>query len=147
MIACACAATGILSALRLRDDERRWRAWVTLLQRLYGELRYTAMPLQAIFAAVNTDDLQALPWLSEFAKDDAALRCPSALSKEEQPFAEGFFAGLGITDLEGQLRHVEWYIQRAEEEVEKAKDTFYARAKAYTTTGICSGLCIGLLLW
>ena len=144
---CACAGVGIVSAIHLRDNERLWRAWVTLLRRLYADLRYTAMPLQALLAAVDRTGLDELKWLSEYSPEDVSLRTPTALSKEEKAFADSFFAGLGVTDLDGQLRHIAWHIERAEEQVAAARETYVHRAKAYTTTGICAGLCFGLLLW
>lgn len=105
------------------------------------------MPLQALFATVDRAGLEALRWLDEYAAADATLHRPRSLCKEEYAFADSFFAGLGVTDLDGQLEHIAWHIQRAEEELAAARESYLSRAKAYTTTGICAGLCVGLLMW
>jgi len=104
------------------------------------------MPLQALFASVHKADLTALGWLTAF-DENTPLCCPSGLSGEEKTFAESFFSGLGITDLDGQLRHIEWHLQKAQDEVLAADEQCVQRTKAYTTTGICVGLCVGFLLW
>lgn len=146
-VVCACAGAGIAAALRMRDSEHLWRAWVTLLRRLYADLRYTAMPLQALLAAVDRTGLEPLGWLDEYTASDASPHLPQTIDKTEKAFAESFFAGLGVTDLDGQLAHIAWHIERAEEQVTAACEKYTARAKACTTSGICAGLCLGLLLW
>ena len=119
---------------------------MTLLQRLYRDLRYSAMPLQWLLSTVDREGVEALTWLSEF-DPSAPLHCPHSGCREEQAFLDSFFSGLGTTDLDGQLHHLAWHLQKAQEEVMRAHERYAEHAKAYTTTGICAGLCVGFLLW
>ncbi len=94
-------------------------------------------------ANVKKDDLQALPWLmcgSVPPTDDKWF------SKEERSFAKGLFSRLGTTDLDGQLRHLEQYAVLAEQAETEARDRRNRLTKAYVTTGLCAGLCLGIML-
>lgn len=142
---CACAGLGFKTALALRDEQRLWRAWVLLLQRIHAALRYTAAPLQEILCTVDRSDLQALGWLSEYDGGET-LVLPQTLKNSERAFAVGFFAPLGTTDLEGQLAHIEQYLERALQAEREARATYKQRGKAYVMTGISVGLCVGLAL-
>lgn len=142
---CACAGVGIRAAWQLRRSERLWEAWSRLLKRLQGRLRYSVQPIQTLLAALPKEDLRALSWLSQF-DGQSALSCPQGLQAEEQDFAAAFFEGLGVTDLEGQLEHMNQYAQRADEQYRTAREKYRRLGKAYAVTGVCAGLCAGLLL-
>ena len=125
----------------MKDSEELWKAWGKLLRRLYDELRYTAAPFDVLIKKVKKDDLKALPW----------IQCDPSLAsanwrEEEKIFATGLFSRLGMTDLDGQLRHIERYILLAEQEEREACERCKRLSKAYVTTGLCAGLCIGILL-
>jgi len=95
---------------------------------------------------VDRRDLTALGWLADYDADKNSLCEPPAVSEEERDFVQSLFSELGTTDLEGQLRHLEQHIDEALARAQIARDIYDRRAKAYTTTGICAGLCIGLLM-
>ena len=135
-----------VQSLRMRAD--RWHAWTVLLTRLHSRLRYTALPIQQLLAELSGDsDLSALLWLQHFASSKTAPVCPAqGLLKEEQAFAQALFAGFGVTDLEGQLSHLEVFLQQAKEREAAARTDLKTNAKVYGTGGICAGLSLALLL-
>lgn len=143
---CACAAVGLSAAKRLYDSERLWRAWVLLLQRLHAELQYTARPVQELLHTMRREELKALGWLAEYDDPREELRCPARLAVEERAFAGSFFAFLGASDLEGQLAHIERHRQRAQEAADAASERAKRLSGAYAMTGVCAGLCVGLML-
>ncbi len=130
----------------LRKTERLWQAWVLFLERLYTQLRYTALPTQEVIGRIDRDGLQPLAWLSEFTSEQTPVGCPLTLCDEEQAFAHMVFSALGTTDLDGQLLHIKHCSDRANELLEQAVVHRRKYEKAYTATGVCGGLCVGLLL-
>ena len=146
LIVFSCAGTGVGAALRLRNAERLWRAWTMFLERLLSRLRYTALPIQELMTLVETADLQSLSWLSEWDPNDPVLTLPSSLCDEEYAFARSLFDHLGKTDLDGQLTHFGLHVEEARARAAAAREQCQRRGKAYAVTGICAGLCVGLLL-
>jgi len=94
-------------------------------------------------ANLRKDDLQALPWLM---RGDLRTVDEECFSKEERSFVRGLFSRLGMTDMDGQLRHLEHYVTLAEREENEARDRRLRLSKAYVTTGLCAGLCLGIML-
>ena len=146
MIACACAGIGLVCARRLGDAEKRWRAWVTMLSRLYEELRYTACPVQEAFVRIYKEDLSALAWLKEYTCQDGELCCPSGLRGTEQHVAASFFALLGTSDLDGQLSHIAQTRDKVIELVQAATERRRRLSSVYMSLGVCAGLCVGLIM-
>ncbi|MBQ3093818.1 MAG: stage III sporulation protein AB [Clostridia bacterium] len=122
-----------------------WEAWTVLLQRLQRELRYSARPFDELIAGLSKDGLSPLLWFPSWSQTADLSRLPS-VSAEERDFVAALFAGLGVTDLEGQLDHIEQYTAMAEERRQAALDGFRRCAKAYAATGVCAGLGIGIVL-
>ncbi len=137
---------GIKAAWELRCEQRLWRAWVLLLQRLKARLRYTAEPIQEILRTVDRTGLESLVWLSEWDHDGGRLAVPQTVAASEKGFVHDFFASLGTTDLEGQLMHIEQFEERASRALADADVAFASRAKPYLMTGVCVGACVGLCL-
>ncbi len=117
-----------------------------MLRRLHGMLLYSVEPMQALLSAMPKDDLRELVWLRRYAANADGFAIPDGLSREEREFALGVFPTLGTTDLTGQLAHLEECACRAAELKEQARARAERSARAYASTGICAGLCIGLLL-
>lgn len=132
--------------MNLRKTEKLWRAWVLFLERLYARLRYTALPIGEVIGGIDHDGLQPLLWLSEYTSTDMPVGCPKTICEEERAFSQMVFGALGTTDLDGQLLHIEHCSARAEEMLEQAVAHRRKCEKAYTATGVCGGLCVGLLL-
>ncbi len=96
-------------------------------------------------AAIKTDDLSALFWLPSYIQTGDYGECLQTSKKEAQRFADSFFSKLGTTDLDGQLRHIEHHARLAKEALDGAHERYRQCAKAYVTTGVSAGLCLGLL--
>lgn len=95
---------------------------------------------------MKKEDLTALRWLDEFHGERTDLSCPLQVEDEERQFAQSFFDRLGTTDLDGQLQHIEVHLQQACEAHQAARSRYDRCGKAYIATGVCIGLCLGLLL-
>ena len=145
LVVCACAGMGMAAAAALRRRAKLWEAWEILLRRLHRELRYSVRPFDELLCAVSKDGLSPLSWLPAWSRTADLSHVPP-VSDDEKAFADAFFAGLGVTDLEGQLSHIEQYTAVAEERRQEALDRYRRCAKAYAATGICAGLGIGITL-
>lgn len=102
--------------------------------------------MQEIFAALDKRRYPALNWLSEFSCATVGMHPPHALSAEETAFADGFFGFVGVSDLDGQLAHIEQYTARAKERLDAATDRCQRLARVYLSTAVCAGLCVGIMI-
>ncbi len=114
-----------------------------MLRRLYGDLQYTAAPFDTLLSNIKKDDLQALSWLTD---DDTPTMDEGCFRKEERLFAQGLFSRLGMTDLDGQLKHLEHYAMLADQEETAAHERCERLSRVYVTMGLCAGLCLGIVL-
>ena len=146
LIALACTGVGMNKVWQLMSREALWQAWVRLLMRLHAELRYTARPVQEILAQMNPADYQPLAWVSEFCGDRVDIVCPQTLCEEERDFAEGFFAFVGTSDLEGQLAHISQYTERANERLAQVSDCRRRLSKVYLSTAACAGIGVAVMM-
>ncbi len=140
MIVLACAGAGMHAVRRLIDDERLWEGWVRLLTRLHAELRYTASPVQEILAALPKEEYRSLVWLT------AEVYPPVGFREQERAFAEGFFAFIGTSDLEGQLTHILQYTERAKERLATMRERRQRLAKVYLSTAVCAGISTAIMM-
>lgn len=125
---------------RLIENERLWETWVRLLTYLHAELRYTARPVQEILAALPKEDYHALRWLT------ADIYPPADFCDQERAFAEGFFAFVGTSDLEGQLTHTLQYTERAREKLAEMRECRQRLAKVYLATAVCAGISTAIMM-
>ena len=145
LVAAACAGIGLCRVRRLTDSERLWQDWVRLLAVLYTELRYTARPVQEILAALNPKDYGMLGWLSPYDATTCSLY-PSGLCEEEESFAREFFPFLGISDLAGQLAHIEQFTERAKVLLAQSGERRQRLSGVYVSTAVCLGISAGVMM-
>ncbi|MBQ9414268.1 MAG: stage III sporulation protein AB [Clostridia bacterium] len=139
---------GFQAAHKLSEQTERWRVWKELLGRLYDRLAFTGLPLQTLFLECADDPaFQSMPWLQMFHDPHIPLKCPqSAITAEEQEFTQALFEGLGVSGLQDQLRWLEEFKRRASILEEEAASKKRERARIYMAFGVCSGLCLAVLL-
>ncbi len=85
-------------------------------------------------------------WLSEYDDLSREWHSPENVCAEERSFAVSFFSFLGTTDLEGQLVHIERSAAKARENLQTATERRKRLAGVYAMTGVCAGLCSGLVM-
>ncbi len=141
----ACVGVGMNGVRRLTENERLWQAWVRLLTHLHTELRYTACPVQEVLAALDREEYRALAWLSEF-EAVSSPRFPKALCPQERDFAQGFFAFVGTSDLEGQLAHIARYTEQARERLTQVSERRQRLSKVYLSTAVCAGISTAIMM-
>ena len=132
----------------LNERKRRWRAWKELLGRLYDRLSCTGLPLQTLLYECAQDSAyKDLPWLREFRDPAGPLSCPQQyVTPEEAPFLRELFEGFGVSGLEEQCRWLAEFQSRAANYEEDATVKQKQRGRLYLAFGVCSGLCMAVLL-
>lgn len=130
---------------RLVENERLWQAWVRLLTHLHTELRYTARPVQEVLVALDREEYRALAWLSEFEAVSTS-HFPKTLCPQERDFAQGFFAFVGTSDLEGQLAHIAQYTEQARERLTQVGERRQRLSKVYLSTAVCAGISTAIMM-
>ena len=100
-----------------------------------------AFPLAAVCAAqIASGASPPEAWAT------AVRACRSSLDADDRALLTEFGAGLGATDLEGQLAHCELYRKRAAERREEARAAQRCKARLYPILGAAAGLGLILLL-
>lgn len=100
--------------------------------------------------------------LQNFMLCRAAARFPNVLSEpqrallrageelfthpEDQKLFVEWAAGLGSTDLEGQLRHMDFYLARLEANLSEAAGERARKSKLYVYLGLCGALSLCIVL-
>lgn len=149
LLSAAGILTGFLFARRLHTRRRFYREFSAFLTSLKTALRYRG---DNIFTLVNqSGDLFAVTEIGdqpfEAAWKNAVEDFPKrwCLNSGDMSLLHDFGAGLGKTDYEGQIAHIEWYIAACEKRRQEADGDVRQKARLYKTLGMFAGVSAAIL--
>lgn len=130
--------------------ERMLGEWQRLLKSLQTGICCWARPLGELLVRENSPFCRAAAALPCFAQDPRAalaqageglLSCPG-----DRALYKGFVEGLGVSDAQGQLRHLELYANLVGQALEEARAQRDKQGRLYVCLGLFGGLTVCLLL-
>lgn len=150
---------GFLTATQLRRRAQVLETTVCWIRYLQTEFRFHATPLvRALEACACQPAFRELTFLRESVtlSGSPAERLNTAIRQQARPLGltvadvemmTQLCAGLGVTDLEGQLSHLEIYAARLELQQTQAWEQYRCKGKVYRVLGLGASLAVALVLW
>ncbi|MDO5398094.1 MAG: stage III sporulation protein AB [bacterium] len=153
MILCAFTAGGFLISVEMRRRCTFWERFITALEMLKAEIGYNGSDLKKAFAAASEVSglklfERAADRLSELGIDAAwaeAVREGGA-NTEDMKLLLLLSSRLGKTDVDGQLKHIEYISSLAEETRAKAENIYMEKGALFRRGGILVGIFVVLVL-
>ena len=148
---------GFLKSMQLDEAVRFWEQFGRFVQFAEDSFRYQGTPVSGVMASYGrTGAAFSLP--ARCAEHTAAgmdppeawaravAECAGRLPEADRALLLDFGAGLGVTDLEGQLAHCALYQARAQEKRAEARAEKQRKGRLYPMLGAAIGLGLNLLL-
>ncbi|MCL2884530.1 MAG: stage III sporulation protein AB [Oscillospiraceae bacterium] len=142
------ASRALHRRVRALSETARW------IVRLASHIRYTATPLDELLR-VSAADCPALAFLHDINPGDLPRHFDAAILQHaggsgfappDIALLREFGAGLGTSDVEGQLAHCALFQELFEKQTEAARTIAQNKGRVYTTLGLAGGICLILLL-
>ncbi|MCI8497144.1 MAG: hypothetical protein HFE85_02685 [Clostridiales bacterium] len=155
------AAVGFLKSTEYSNRVRQLEAAVSFINDVSTRIRYSAAPIDEIIEqAAHMEQLKPLSFLP-----DCAVMCrtgeafPAAwkqaltlkqrtlsLKGRDMELLQAFGAGLGATDVEGQLSHCALYEKMLEETLQQARRDKETHGRLTASLGVLAGIGTAVLL-
>ncbi|MGI6261153.1 MAG: stage III sporulation protein AB [Acutalibacteraceae bacterium] len=153
------ATVGVLQCRRLDDRVAFWNAFLDFLNFTETSIRYAALPVPQLLERYNRENGRLelagfcsaqlsrgllFPQAWEQAAKSAARH--SSLPNGDLQLLQDFGAGLGTSDVEGQLSHCRLFAASASEIRQNAKEERQRKGRLSVLLGVLLGLGIDLVL-
>ncbi|MCI8554471.1 MAG: hypothetical protein HFJ80_05945 [Clostridiales bacterium] len=161
LVTAAGAGAGIGASIALRRRAAALEDAACLLRWLATRIRYSAASVgELLWEASQEREFSSLLFLQPAARGIREGQDPvtawsqaleklgkaGGLSRSDRELLDRFGAGLGKTDIEGQLSHCELYGDLLAEHLGQARDEVRAKGRLYTTLGVIGGAAFALLM-
>ena len=151
LLAAACTAVGLAESRKLGERAAYLEGFLRFLTQAEAEIRYGMMPVREVVFSCRSQ-MELLDFCA--SKLAAGVPFPSAWRQsaerfggEDTQFLLDFGKGLGSTDLEGQLAHLQLYRKLAESRLKEARANRDQKGKLYRQLGVYGGIALALVLW
>ena len=150
LLSAAGILAGFLFARRLTTRRRFFREFSAFLTALKTSLRYRNEDIftlvsrsGTLFAIVKNNG--SLPFEAAWKSAVADFPKRWCLNTGDMTLLYDFGAGLGKTDYEGQLAHIEWYAAACEKRRQEADGDVRQKARLYKALGMFAGVSAAIL--
>ena len=153
------AMTGIYRSCALTQRVRLLEEYITLINEIETQIRYSAQPLyQMLESMSNKNSIGGfLHKLLSHAQADAdfsqaweravdAIENNTGITKQDRAIIREFGAGLGKTDIDGQISHCKLCMTAAQNNLENARKEKETKTKLYRSLGVLGGTACALLI-
>lgn len=150
ILACG-LSLGAYRAAALKQREDALTDLKGVLTAMHGEIAFAARPLGETICMLDHFPLCRAAARSPCVRQDpqSALRLAGQEyfhdPKDQKLFLE-WVAGLGSTDTEGQLSHINLFLSRLEQNLREAAQDRAVKSRLYVSLGFCGGLSLCILL-
>ena len=138
-----------------RAGELRRR--VELLEEIYGaarrlkaEIYYSSRPIGELIRMCGGRLCSMAAQSRSFQSDPAGALAAAAeelfKKREDRELAQGLAKGLGASDTQGQMEHLELYSALLESRLQKAREELSRKSRLYPCLGLFTGLGLSILL-
>lgn len=137
---------GFYYSHRLYTRKITLQKFINELKSSVTHIRYNSDNLCDIFADrfVGFTFSEDEPFLSQWM--GLLKKYNSKLNKDDITLLLSFAENLGKSDVNGEISHIQMYIEMLNDSVEDAKNNINSKSKLYRTFGISIGLLISILL-
>lgn len=155
LLVAASFSAGCYTAKSLYRRRDFLKSFIVFLGALATNIRYnsddifTAVSASAEGSGLNVfaaDNKQTVPFDSFWSNCVGAIPKSNSLSKDDVRLLYDFGAQLGVTDIEGQLKHIHLYTKLFEKQLSDAEDAVSSKAKLYRTLGFFAGSAAALIM-
>lgn len=123
---------------------------LALMQGLRAEIAWSARPLQEILALDESCFCKEARAREDFQENPAGAlaRTGEALlsRRADRELLAGFAKGLGASDTQGQLSHLELYMALTKDSLAGARAEYAQKYRLYTALGLFGGLAVCVVL-
>ena len=141
---------GAAKSRELWRRERLLREWQRLLQNLQTSVRCWARPLGELVEKEDSPFCRAAVERPCFSQDPRAALAQAGeellTRTSDRALYQGFVAGLGVSDVQGQLQHMGLYAGLVEQALGEAREERGKLGRLYVCLGLFGGLTVCLLL-
>lgn len=121
-----------------------------LLQWLKTEMAYSARPLPELIKASDSPFCKAASGQPEFSINPCGALAKAGAnllrSENDRELFRDFAGGLGVSDIAGQLGHIQLCMARTQQHLTEARETCRERSRLYIGLGVLLGLGAWVLL-
>ena len=155
----SCTGAGCLKSMQLAEEVRLWERFLRFVLFVENTLRgmqSTTTELTELYHTLHPEDpltrmccsrcRNGQPFPEAWVQSVEQLRAGWGLSPEGQRILMEFGAGLGTTDVEGQLNHAAAYRLLGQEQRTAAAAAQTQKARMYVMLGAALGLGLDLML-
>ena len=160
LLVAAGTGLGMYAAARLRRRVAFLEDCGRMLQALWQEMNYTALPMPdlwrrlaaceglADFSLVRrtAEGLDTATFAAAFAAAVESAAQEGVVLPPARRLLLAFGEGCGHTDLDGQQAHIAYYRARLAEQEEEARRVYREKGRTYRVLGLTGGIALMLLL-
>lgn len=158
LLICSSTATGVIFARRLSRRKEFLQDFEAFLSSLETYIRFDNGRIEHIIekcaVTENMSTLKAFlcngddksPVSKRWEKWVAGLSAFLGLTKGDKKLLLEFGEALGVTDTDGQIKHIELYKTLAAKSVNEAQKSINEKSKLYKMFGFCAGTVIALMI-
>ena len=153
------AMTGIYRSCALTQRVRLLEEYITLINEIETQIRYSAQPLYQMLENMKKKNSIGgfLHNLLSHAQDEDdfsqaweravdAIENNTGITKQDRVIIKEFGAGLGKTDIDGQIAHCNLCMASARNNLKKAREEKETKSKLYRSLGVLGGTACALLI-
>ncbi len=142
VIVCAGCFVGQFLSSRLYKRKETLSSFIKELETAQSKISYSAATVYELFDMVQFNSSEEFypQW------EDMLRQYERILSKKDTELLCEFARGLGVSDAEGQLRHIKLYISLLSEQEKQAQEEISQKSKLCRILGFSAGTALALLL-
>lgn len=157
MLICSATTIGFLFSKRLNNRKKFLMSFESFLSSVQTYIRYDNSRIETVIEkSLGDESLDSLkeavckdldkPFSTRFKNWTKNLSPFLGLTTDDKRLLDEFGAELGVTDLNGQIKHIELYKTLFSKAVNEAQSEITQKSKLYKMTGFCMGAVIALLI-
>ena len=151
---------GFYFSAKLSNRVAALQKFTVLIKDISTQIRYRSQSLDQLFKSLDREEYERLSFIKKVADNiksphDAPqmvwenavekYAATDGFNKKDIELLLQFGAGLGKTDLDGQINHIAMHEIFFDKQLEEAEAEFKNKGKLYLTLGIISGLAAAIL--
>lgn len=141
---------GLERSRRLRRRTELLEELLGLMQFLHTEISYSACSLGQMLAMGSDSFSRAAAELHIFSQEPAAALAEAGSSllqcRRDRELFHSFAQGLGASDTQGQMEHLELHMALARERLREAREDYAQKNRLYITLGLFTGAAVCIII-
>ncbi|MDO4742955.1 MAG: stage III sporulation protein AB [bacterium] len=153
LVVCCIASIGFISSAELNRRQKFWYTLILLSERLKSDIRFRQECLFTILRR-STDFQKNIPFITQLYDLESDFTVANIrkiidsqnFSGEEKDLLCSFFAGLGKSDIKGQLAFIEMYLSEFKFRHKTERENFLQKTKLYKVLSLLASAAVFIVL-